>query len=94
MAATKPAKGNRKFGAQRTNKTKQVVSLRDKKLQSWASIGETIGVSPRTARRLYDEAKGEGAHHGLLPGKGGQHPVSAKPAKATPKAKKGTKATK
>jgi DNA-directed RNA polymerase specialized sigma24 family protein len=56
----------------RTTTQKRVVTLRDTKQQSWAQIGEAIGVAPRTVRRLYDEVKGEGAHHGLLEGKGGR----------------------
>lgn len=65
----------------------KVVTMRDKQNKSWAVIGEAIGVAPRTARRLYDEVKGEGAHHGLLEGKGGRRPV-AKPAAKKAAAKK------
>jgi DNA-binding transcriptional regulator YhcF (GntR family) len=50
-------------------------------------IGNELGVAPRTARRLYDELKGAGAHHGLLEGKGGRRPV-AKPAAKKTTAKK------
>lgn len=56
---------------------KKVVSMRDTKKTSWAVIAEAIGVAPRTARRIYDEVKGEGAHHGLLEGKGGRTVAAA-----------------
>lgn len=72
-----PKVGNQKFtGNVRNNKRRTVVSLRDKKNLSWAQIGQQIGVAPRTVRRMYDEAKGEGAHYGLLPGKGGRTRVA------------------
>lgn len=72
--------GNRKFttkaGARNASVLKRVVSLRDNGENSWAAIADTLEIAPRTARRLYDEAKGQkGAHHGLLPGKGGRRPV-------------------
>lgn len=53
---------------------RKVVAMRDNKKNpaSWAEIAQALEVAPRTARRLYDEVKGEGAHHGLLPGKGGR----------------------
>lgn len=56
-----------------------VVRLRDKQEMSWAQIAAKLDIAPRTARRLYDEKMGEGAHHGLLPGKGGRQvvPVAA-----------------
>lgn len=69
-------KGNAKFGAQRQNVRRRVVSMRDKKNLSWAAIASELGVAPRTARRLYNEVKGEGAHHGLLAGKGGRRVAS------------------
>lgn len=53
-----------------------VVRLRDKKEMSWAAIAAQLEVAPRTVRRMYDEKLGEGAHHGLLPGKGGRRPVA------------------
>lgn len=77
--ATPKVKG--KFAKRGTIVTK-VVRLRDKNHQSWATIGAEVDCAPRTARRLYDESKGTGAHHGLLPGKGGRSV-----AKPTPKAK-------
>lgn len=64
--------GNKKFGGQRNNKRRQVVSLRNKG-GSWAEIAGKLEIAPRTARRLFDEAKGEGAHFASrVPGKGGR----------------------
>lgn len=71
----------------------KVTNLRDKKQQAWAEIGAQLGIAPRTARRVYDELNGAGAHHGLLDGKGGRRPVvkpEAKPAAKKPAAKKAT----
>lgn len=65
-----------KTGARSGNTLKRVTSLR-KQGNSWATIAQRLGIAPRTARRIYDEANGEGSHHGLLPGKGGRRPVSA-----------------
>lgn len=39
---------------------------------SWVTIGNALDVSPSTARRIYDEVHGKGAHHGILDGKGGR----------------------
>lgn len=68
--------GNRKFstssGKRQPQVQAKVVSMRDKKNLSWAVIAEALDIAPRTARRIYDEKKGAGAHHGLLPGKGGR----------------------
>jgi hypothetical protein len=51
----------------------KVVSLRDKKGLAWRAIADELGVAPRTVRRLYDEAKGAGAHFASrLEGKGGR----------------------
>jgi len=50
----------------------QVVRMRTKANMSWASIATELNIAPRTARRIFDEARGPGAHHGLLPGKGGR----------------------
>ena len=58
--------------ANRGTAAKSIVSMRDKKGLSWAEIATAKGIAPRTARRLYDSVMGEGAHHGLLPGKGGR----------------------
>jgi hypothetical protein len=52
----------------------KVVRLRDVGQLSWVKIGEEIGCTPRMALRMYDAKKGPGAHHGLLPGKGGRLP--------------------
>jgi len=85
---------------QHTAQANRVVKLRDTKQQSWATIAEAEGVSPATARRLYDSVMGAGAHVGLLPGKGGRLPASfTKPArrrsavKTTATAAKARKAT-
>lgn len=59
----------------------RVVRMRDKRHLSWAQIGDEIDHSAATARRLYDEAKGDGAHVGLLPGKGGRLPAPPPAAK-------------
>jgi hypothetical protein len=69
--ATK-ASAPRVTGAKRTALAKAVVTMRTKQSKSWAQIATAKGVAPRTARRLFDEVKGEGAHHGLLAGKGGR----------------------
>lgn len=57
----------------------KVVRLRNKQGLSWAEIGEAIEHSAGTARRLYDFQEGEGAHVGLLPGKGGRLPARPAP---------------
>lgn len=82
--ATPKAKATRTTGPARTKLAKQVVTLRGKN-QSWATIGEAIGMAPRSARRLFDEVKGEGAHHGLLPGKGGRQVAKPKAKRAAKK---------
>lgn len=62
-----------KTGTRQANVAKQVVSLRDNKGLAWRTIAEKLEVAPRTVRRIYDEAKGEGAHFASrLPGKGGR----------------------
>lgn len=58
--------------ANRGTAAKSIVSMRDKKGLSWKVIADSKGIAPRTARRLYDSVCGEGAHHGLLPGRGGR----------------------
>lgn len=69
-SARKPA--NKKFGSQRGNKARRVVSLRNKG-ESWASIAADLDIAPRTARRLYDERQGQDAHFASrIPGKGGR----------------------
>jgi len=63
----------------RATQKRKVVAMRDNKKNpaSWAEIAEAIGTSPKKARTLYDEVKGAGAHHGLLPGKGGRQVAQA-----------------
>lgn len=60
-----------KSGARNGNVLVKVTQMR-KAGQSWATIAAKLDIAPRTARRLYDEKNGAGAHHGLLPGKGGR----------------------
>lgn len=69
----------------RVRLAQRVVKARDKQHKSWLRIAADYNVSPGTARRLYDEVQGAGAHVGLLPGKGGRLP--AKPVKAKAKAR-------
>lgn len=71
-AAPAKATAKRVVGKDRTTAAKTVVNLRDKKHLSWGQIAVQLNVAPRTTRRMYDEVKGAGAHHGLLPGKGGR----------------------
>jgi hypothetical protein len=72
MTKTTGNKGNKKFGSQRGNKRSRVVGLRNKG-ESWAAIAAELEIAPRTARRLYDEKVGEGAHFASrIPGKGGR----------------------
>lgn len=64
--------GNKKFGGQRNNKRRKIVSMR-KKGASWAAIAAELDVAPRTVRRMFDEQVGEGAHfESRIPGKGGR----------------------
>lgn len=72
MAKAVKSNGNKKFGGQRGNIRSKIVRLRDKERLSWAAIATELDIAPRTARRLYDEKKGAGAHYGLLEGKGGR----------------------
>lgn len=67
--ATKPA--NRKFGSQRNNVRRTIVARRNKG-QAWRVIAADLGIAPRTVRRLFDEAKGTGAHFDAKIGKGGR----------------------
>lgn len=64
----------------RHNARKRVVTMRTKKLMSWAAIAAELEVAPRTARRLFQEAMGEHTHHDHLPNKGGRFPTTAVPA--------------
>lgn len=69
MAARKFTKVD---GTRNAKVLNDVVRLRTKQEMSWAQIAEKLEIAPRTARRLFDEKMGAGAHHGLLPGKGGR----------------------
>jgi hypothetical protein len=74
-ATAKVAKGNRKFATKTGERSKTVLKKVDsmrKAGNSWATIATALEIAPRTARRMFDEVNGEGAHHGLLPGKGGR----------------------
>jgi hypothetical protein len=62
---------------QRKNISKRVVTMRTRKLMSWAAIGAEIGCAPRTARKLFQEARGEHQHHDHLPNKGGRFPTTS-----------------
>jgi hypothetical protein len=75
-AAVKTNKVN-KFGSQRHNARRKVVRMRTKDLMSWAAIADAIEASPRTARLLFQEARGEGQHHDHLEGKGGRFPAQS-----------------
>lgn len=70
--ATKANNGNKKFGAQRGNVRSKIVRMRTKDQMSWVDIAGELNIAPRTARRLFDEKMGDGAHFGLLDGKGGR----------------------
>lgn len=61
-------------GLQRSNMKRKAVKMRDKDGASWLQIAEAVGVSSAgTARRLYNEAKGEGASYdSRVEGKGGR----------------------
>jgi predicted DNA-binding transcriptional regulator YafY len=69
-----PSKFTTKSGERSKATLKRVVQLRDgKAAKSWKAIAQELEVSPRTVRRMYDEAKGEGAHfESRLEGKGGR----------------------
>lgn len=71
---------------ERTRLAQRVVRARDKQHKSWATIADDYDLSAGTARRLYDEVKGAGAHVGLLPGKGGRLPVQQKKGRTTKRA--------
>lgn len=49
-------------GRSREHMRSIAVMRRDEGKMSWKSIAEELDVSPATARRLYDEVKGDGAH--------------------------------
>lgn len=69
--------------AKATGNAAKVAKLRGAKLRtggwpagtpSWRACGQacTPPASPATARRLYDSVYGQGAHNGLVAGKGGR----------------------
>lgn len=65
----------RRFGtlAQRHNLRRKVVSLRTKQRISWAAIAQELDITPRMARKLFDELKGAETHYeDRLEGKGGR----------------------
>lgn len=64
----------KKFGSNRHNKSRQVVRMRTKDLMSWKAIGNALGVSAPTARKLFQERVGEHQHHDHIPGKSGRWP--------------------
>lgn len=66
-----------KFGSQRHNVRRKVVSMRNKGA-SWVEIAEAIESAPRTARRIFDEAKGQGQHYFAEVGRGGPKVSAAK----------------
>jgi hypothetical protein len=68
MASTK------KFGSNRHNISRKVVRMRTKDLMSWMSIAAELGISPKLARKLFQERTGEHQHHDHLQGKGGRFP--------------------
>ncbi len=67
-AAAKVAKDAKAVFAARNPKGKNAVPA------SWAAIGAKLGVSPATARRLFDVATGVpgSSHSSRIPGKGGR----------------------
>jgi hypothetical protein len=69
------AKFANKDGTLNGNVVSKIIRLRKQNL-SWVRIADEIGngCTPRMALRMYDARLGEGAHHGLLPGKGGRLP--------------------
>lgn len=66
---------SKKFGSQRHNIRRKVVRMRLKDLMSWQAIAAELDIAPRTARKLFQEAEGEGQHHDHIPGKGGRFPA-------------------
>lgn len=66
-------------GKRNPNVKRKVVSMRVKQELSWAKIAAALEIAPRTARKIFDEAQGEGAHfdHRPLPG-GRPHPCEHK----------------
>lgn len=61
-----------KTGNRSATVLKQVTSKRNKGM-AWRAIAADLEVAPRTVRRIFDEANGEGAHFASrIPGKGGR----------------------
>lgn len=77
--AKAPAKAKPSAAAAKVAKLRGAPGKATEKTPSWATIGKSLTppVSPATARRLYDSVHGTGAHHGLIPGRGGRRPVAA-----------------
>ena len=77
--AKAPAKKAPSAAATKVAKLRGAPGKATEKTPSWATIGKSLTppVSPATARRLYDSVHGAGAHHGLIPGRGGRRPVAA-----------------
>jgi orotate phosphoribosyltransferase-like protein len=66
------AKFQTKAGERSSKVLKQVTALRNKGM-AWRAIAAQLEVAPRTVRRIFDEANGEGAHfQSRLEGKGGR----------------------
>lgn len=65
---------NRKFGSQRHNVARKVVRLRTKELLSWQAIAAMLEISPKLARKLFQERVGEHQHHDHIAGRGGRFP--------------------
>jgi hypothetical protein len=75
---------NKKFGSNRHNVARKVVRLRTKDLLSWATIADLLEISPRTARKLFQERTGIHQHHDHLPTKGGRFPAEWETAAEVP----------
>jgi orotate phosphoribosyltransferase-like protein len=66
------AKFQTKAGERSSKVLRQVTALRNKGM-AWRAIAAQLEVAPRTVRRIFDEANGEGAHfESRLEGKGGR----------------------
>jgi hypothetical protein len=68
------SKRNNIAGTSRYNVSRKVVRLRTKDLLSWREIANTLEISPKLARKLFQERIGEHQHHDHLPNKGGRFP--------------------
>lgn len=65
----------KKLGSNRHNVARKIVRLRTKELLSWADIAAQLEISPKLARKLFQERIGEHQHHDHLPSKGGRFPA-------------------